>query len=510
MLNTISRPNFFPGQLIDYKDFNRLAEQADQTISLLCGHLYAGGGIVVKALEEFAVVPMEGLSVRVKPGIAVLPSGQVLVLNSDKVVDFGLQAEGKSTKTLVVSVRNQVKGSDRYRDDDDTTITGYRTEIFDPELVVSARKPVPDSLELFRVTLNPGAQGLRHSDIDEEWSLKPLKREGKGDGVIDLRYRRRIVPHTLNPIEVNELIKLRQSLYSLEDVHRKIAKIFLVEDTFQTAHYLSQLHAELLNVPFQPLKVAFLVSEYAKKLSQYLEYLSYRLGKQHTNFDKTTVLNILESLERMRSRDVLPRESNFQELLSVSKMLESVLSFAEKKYNLLNAIEEGLLDMRTRLVAYDARLSLGGHVLQRVDSVSVSDSDRYQVKSDSSHVRSVTAAFSNGDRLNLKGVFIKNGVVTADVNVPNPDRPLILISQRYVRRGGTQLHYEINGKHLVSEQGSDLQLANNWMNHGLVVPANHLVAHENRFRIRVEKSDLDFGFFGLSVYQPVQDKGVKS
>ena len=54
-LVAMSRPNFFPGQLVDYRDFNRLSQQADKTVSILCQYLFKGGGIVVDALEELGV-----------------------------------------------------------------------------------------------------------------------------------------------------------------------------------------------------------------------------------------------------------------------------------------------------------------------------------------------------------------------------------------------------------------------------------------------------------------------
>ena len=71
MLDNVMRPNFFPGQVIDYKDFNRLSQQADRILSMFCRHLYRGGGVIANALDEFEVSPLKGLSVLVKPGVAL-------------------------------------------------------------------------------------------------------------------------------------------------------------------------------------------------------------------------------------------------------------------------------------------------------------------------------------------------------------------------------------------------------------------------------------------------------
>ncbi|MCB9255389.1 MAG: hypothetical protein H6617_11965 [Bdellovibrionaceae bacterium] len=500
MLSNLSRPNFFPGQLIDYKDFNRLAEQADKSLSLLCRYLYTGGGIVMGALEEFAVVPMGGLTVRLKPGMGILPNGQILVLTEERVLDLSAYVGGKNSKTVVVSVKNQTRGMDRYADDEDATITGFKTEVWEPEVLVSTRKLSEPSLEIFRVSLSPEATTLRMAEAHEEWSAKLLS--GGKEALLDGRFRTLILPHTLSQLDVEQKIAVRRALYSLEDTGRKLAKLFLVEDPHDSAHYLSQLHAEVLSVPYQPLKVSFIASEYAKRLSLYLEHLLNRLGRQQSNLDRTSVLQTIEVLEKLRRREVIPRPTDLGLLTEASSILEAVLKHAEKRYNLLNAIEEGLIDMRTRLVPLESRISLGGHVLNRVDWITLENKDKYQIKADGVHSRAVTTKFKSGDTLSIKGAFIKSGVISVEVNVPNPDRPLILVLHQYVRRAGAQVHYEINGKHLVSESGTELSVPNSWANYGLVVPAEHLVAHENRLKIRVEKADLDFGFFDLAVYQP--------
>jgi hypothetical protein len=87
MLEQIERPNFFPGQLIDYRDFNRLASHSGGLLQLLCKHLYPRGGVLLGALEEFALEPGTGLGVRIAPGMALLPDGKALLLNQSLLVD---------------------------------------------------------------------------------------------------------------------------------------------------------------------------------------------------------------------------------------------------------------------------------------------------------------------------------------------------------------------------------------------------------------------------------------
>lgn len=90
--------------------------------------------------------------------------------------------------------------------------------------------------------------------------------------------------------------------------------------------------------------------------------------------------------------------------------------------------------------------------------------------------------------------------------MPHPDRPLVLFTHQYIRRAGCQLSYEINGKGLLNEMVEDKSLSNHWINKGLFVPPEFLIQNTNILRIAVEKTDLDFGFFDVSCYQPIIER----
>ncbi len=496
----LSRPNFFPGQLIDYKDLNRLAAQADKVSALLCRYLFESGGIIVRAFEEFEVSSLKTLTLLVKPGIALLPNGQPVVLSKETVVDLSPYRKGKESRKIVVAVKNVLQGTDRYTDREDASISGYRTEALDAQIVIGTSASSDDGIELFRVTLAPDTESLRMATIQEEWKTE------LDAGVIDLRHRNTIVPQTFAPMRSEESLKVRQALYGIERAHSKMERIYLVDDPFTTVQYLTQLHAEMLARPFQPLKMAFLMSEFADKLSKYLDKLSSRLGAQRSNFDRETLLKAVALLDGLKEKQVLPRAQSWKVLPEVAELLMQFVDFAERKFSLVNTVEEALIDLRNRYCSMENKIVLGGHLFEQVDKLVVDDEDRVEIKAPTSFSRMLSTRFQNGDALTLKGKFIKEGMLTLKLQVPHPDRPIVLILHQYVRRAGSILHYEINGRHLITDQfdmqGEMPELSNHWMNRGIVVPAEQLVPQENTLRIRVQKSDLDFGFFDISVYQP--------
>lgn len=506
--SNFKRASFFPGQLIDYRDFNRLSEQADGALALLCRHLYPGGGIVLTALEELAVTPLEGLSVRVKPGLALLPSGHPIVLSEERVIDLSPFAAGKRPRLLVVGLTGKIRGEDRYSDEEDVTITGFRTETLAPEFSISSDRPAEGCLELFRVVLAPGTLSLRLATREEEWRL-PETASGRAEpGTIDLRFRPRIVPPTYAPFTTTGLIEAREALYALEASHRKLTRLFLVDDPFQSPVFTAQLHAELLSRPFQPMKAAFLLAELAEKLSLFLERIERRAGSTG-QLDRETLFAAVERLSALRSREVIPRELPLAALPGIAQELRRLVDHAESRYSFLTSIEEALLDLRDRGVDLGSRITLAGHAFTRVDRLAARDEKRVQRQGKDGHRRVVGARFADGTAVSLPGTFLKSGVFALDVEVPDPERALVLILRSHVRRGGSVVHYEMNGKALRTDRG-ETGRPNQWVNVGLVVPPSGLVASGNRLRIRVEQSDLDYGFFELAAYQPIGEMAAEA
>jgi hypothetical protein len=507
----ITRPNFFPGQWIDYKDFNKLAEQPERMLRVICQHLFQGGGIIVNSLKEFEVSPLKGLSVLINPGVGLLPSGQTLLLNQDLIVDLNPYVSG-SPRTVIVSLVNETKGTDLFCDESDRSIRGYRAERLEPSILVTS-EPSKLGLEIFRVTLDKKCEGLRLATKEEEWTEGSISVSSQNDGnwaVIDQRFRRTLVPQTYLPADMDTLMTTRKALFELQSLRRKVMKLYLQEDPFDSETYLLMLHAELLSRPFQPLKLGFLAAEFSSKMALFLELLLNRAASRtKENFDKDSILKTIAVLSKMKRREVLPRSLPLQEFCEVTNYLAEFVRFAEAKFSLMDVVEEALLDLSHRGAEFGDKIVLGGHLFERVDKISSEDEKRYVIKADSQSSRRIATAFKNGDRLDLKGIFFGKGEVACEVEVKYPDRPLVLISRQHVRRAGARLQYEINGKLISVESLEHDDLVNNWRNKGLVVKKELLVQNKNLFRIRVEKTDLDFGFFDLFAFQPAINGGEK-
>jgi len=497
----LSRPNFFPGQWIDYRDLNRVAGHSDQYLSLLNRAVFSGGGILLNALEEFSVSSHEGLTVRIRPGLALLPNGELATMTEDYLLDFKTYLMKEGQQTLIVGIRNVVRGADRFTDEVDASISGFKTEVFEPEIFVASELKGPDCLELFRVHLSDKAQSLRLATNQEEWGTTTPASEA--EGILDLRFRPTVLPVTYAPVGGTQLISLRNALYKIEECHRKLRKIYLIEDPFNIPIYVTQLHMEVLARPFQPLKAAYLLAELAEKFALFLDLLQAKLGKQAFKYDRKTLLEIAELLEPLRRREVFPRNVNLEALIGLANSLSTFTAFAEEKFSLMDMVEEGLVDIRGRAFAYDDKITVAGYPFERTDLLTAADTARLQFLADQVHSRSVKTQFASGDSLALKGTFLQHGTIQMQIRAPKAGSPTVILCHQYLRRSGTEIRFEVNGRLLKTETFEYQNIENQWLNGSAVIPADYLTGETNTLRIHIDKTDLDFGFFDLAVYQPI-------
>lgn len=503
----LSRPNFFPGQWIDYRDLNRVAGHSDHLLGVLNRAVFSGGGVLLNTLEEFAVNVQEGLTVRIRPGLALLPNGELVTMNEDYLLDLKTYLIKEAQQTLVVGIRNVVTGADRFTDEVDASISGFKTEVFEPQVFVATELKGDGAIELFRVHLSAKASGLRLASSSEEWSQSAPASDT--EGIVDQRFRPTVLPVTYAPVGGTALIALREALYRIEECHRKLRKIYLVDDPYHVPIYVTQLHMEVLARPFQPLKAAFLLAELAEKLALFLELLQAKLGKQAFKYDRETLLQIAEALEPLRRKEVFPRYVNLEALIGLAQSLGAFTAFAEEKFSLMDMVEEGLVDIRGRLFGYDDKITVAGYPFERTDLLTAQDTSRLQFLADQVHSRAVKTRFASGDSLSLKGAFIQHGTIQMQIRAPNAGSPTVILCHQYLRRTGTTIRYEVNGRALKTESFEYQDIENQWLNGSAIIPADYLTQESNTLRIHVDKTDLDFGFFDLAVYQPIASGEAK-
>jgi hypothetical protein len=487
---------------VDFKDFNRLSRQSDEVVSLLCQYLFCNGGIIVDALEEFKVVPVaHELSVRVKPGVAILPSGQAVCLNEETLLNLSQYQNLADGEELIVSLGHSVYGTDSYTDPEDSSITGYRTEVIKPEFIYSTKKQ-KNTLEVFRVKLNSKTRSLRVSEASEGWSGGALKSADSNVAVIDNRYRSLIVPQTYLPVSLEEFTEFRKTLYTLENQIKKIAHLYHVSDPHQSLLYVVQTHAEALSRPFQPLKISYLLAEASDRLCLYFEKLAYEYAGNNA-FSKVLLVEVIELLSCYRAKELLPNFKSLEKFNKAIALLNEFIDFGVKNYSTLSTLEESLLDRSHQKFEFENNLLMAGGIYEKVDELSQKTSDKWFVKAKDFQPRLVCSEYTNGDYLEMPGIFFNTGTLNSEIQIRYPEKMAVIVLHQYVRRGEGVIHYELNGKPL-----KNLELKgtknNHWVNLSLIVPEGMLVSGKNHLKIVVEKSDLDFGFFDLAVYQPKQ------
>lgn len=507
MLSSFSRPHFFPGQMLDYRDFNRLAVQGEKNAALFSSQLLSGGGILLQSLKEFEIRLGTDLKVIVQPGMALLPNGEVLVLDSALVVDLQNYLPFSGSQMVTIGITHKTVAVDPYTDPEDPSIQGFRTQKQEPELLVCQNAMPVNTLELFRVSLQAQTRTLRLETIPEAWELETLQGSTSGEAVIDTRFRKPIVPLTFAPLDFPALVRHRQALYAMEDAHRRLKKIFLIDDAFDTQAYLTLLHAEILAVPFQPLKVAFLVSEFAEKLALFLESISRKCSEDQPNFDRAGFLALSEKLGEARVRHAIPRSLPFETLLQLGAQLEAFTVFGEQRFTLVNAVEEALSDLSDRAIGFPEKTTFAGHVFRRVDYLNATDRSRVTYQTSQSQVRKLQTRYASGDQVSRTGMFVRDGKITLDLQIAEIDSPVVVWFPQYIRRKSAKLEYEINGRTLFSEASVETGVDNAWKNRGLIIQPEALVPQGNRLTIQIKETDLDYGFFEAAVYQPVQSGG---
>lgn len=494
------RPNFFPGQLVDFRDFNRLSRQGETAVALFCRSIFPGGGVVVDALCGFDVEPAASLTVRLRPGLAILPDGDTVILDGDRLVDLSPYV-GDAPGPVVVALTKQTIGADPFVDPADPAVEGFRTVRVMADIKFAIGSAPEGTIELFRIFLPSGAQRLRAATTGEGWTPGPISTDADGTAVIDVRFRPAIVPQTYVPVPAEDLIRLRASLFALEKSLRTIEKLYLTSDPFRTADVLTQVHAEALSRPFQPLRVAYLVAEYADRMSRFLELLRAKLGAAGTKFADEELVAVIRALASYRVREIVPQYRSLEGLLEARDALDRFVTFAEENYRRIGVLEEALADLRHRALSFDERLLLAGYLFRRVDRIVPDGGERFTVRAPSTQLRRVRAPFGDGNPHDEKGLFFAEGVVDLELDVPDPSRILCVMRREYVRRGAGRVSYELNGRPVGSPLTDDVLAPNRWAHRSLVLPPELLVPGTNRLRLTVAASELEFGFFETATYQ---------
>lgn len=508
--NLCSRPNFFTGQLIDYKDFNQLAKRPDNILGELLKTIYPGGGILgteFNKSKNFEIQILDKLLIEIKPGVALLPNGDILAHNHSKLIDISSYIMDGKTKCIILHVKNVLQGDQKYLDPDDNTIEGYKSEIKVADFYCTDKTEYrsDDSTEVLRIHLPANTKDLRFISNEESWKTEneilELMAQYSESAIIDTRYRKIISPTLSLPLGSMKTLEFRKAIRSIKNSIIKLTKSYFIPDHFYISHTLSSLEAEILSQPYQPQKISFYISELAEKTSLFLEHLLNKTESTRSDFKRELAIKTIETLEGARQESINTELVCIDVILELNLKLSEMVNYSELNFSLSNTIREALLGIRFNNYTLEDKIILAGRSFQKVDSVQLANERRWSSLPAENHRRKITAQFKDSLDLTLEGAFIRNGRFYVQIEAKDSNRPLVLILKQHIRRAGTKTHYEFNGKTLESESFVDLNLENSWIHKGIVVPSELLVTGENQLSIQIEKSDLDFGFFGIEAYQ---------
>lgn len=500
MIENLERPHFFPGQWIDYRDFNALSDLPGDLLGAFSRKIVEGGGLAVTSEHEFGVVPREGLLVQVRPGSAILSNGYAVSLADDLLLNL----ESYRGRTIYGLVDLERTGTQPYVDPEDPSIKGFTRQKSQARVVVSDAPAV--GLEIFRAKIPQHAKRMRLATGDELWSHeKDLESADPSEAVIDLRHRRLFLPLTHGQLPALELVKTRTALYEMARDIRALHRTSWVEAPVRVLSALTQLHAELLSLPIQVHRIGFWVSELASELAFWIEIVSKKTRRSEW-------LPLLADLGPLRRPDVQPRLDAVLQLTRLAPRLREFTQLTEKHYSVTSVISDALAESEHRRIDFSEKLVLGGYVLTRADKVAVAD--RHRISTTHPAVeRVVRSTFASGERLSIPGLMVREGSFQTEVRVPRVTSPGVLIFRRYSRRPREDVLVEFNGRalgHLTKTEGSAEDL---WMNTGFLVPEADLVAGDNQLRVTVQKADLEWGWFEAAFYQiegKVEEPGVRS
>lgn len=496
MIQNSKRPQFFAGQLIDYKDLNRLVSYSEDTVFSITHLLFPGGGIISQALDEFSVQVESGWVVQVSAGVAILPGGQLCIAPLSFKVDLSHLKTLTREFTAIIGIRNFDQGEDYSVDPEEPSIVGFRSSKRLLETQISLDGSLSDSVEIFRIRLNSEVKELQVQPISQIWDDAQL-------GVINLHYRKKIATHGPFPEGTETAVSWRRGLYHLEKTLTQIRQRYLIDDPFQVSTFISLFHSEILHRPLQIAKVQYLLQELSTRLSLFLERMLREVPGKDANFDREGILRMIPKLEVLRKIEGDSNRFRIQEFMEVIQLLDDLSQFSLQGSDFVTRIRLAVEELKNTFFSHQKKLTFCGYTFELVDEVHPHETQRLVLRSDESQLRNVQVKYKSGDAPTFPGLFFKRGELDVPVQVKTLDRPLALLFRHYVRRPGTEIELIWNGKQVGILKFEDASQYHYWTNGELILPAGSLVMGENKLTLKIIRTENDFGFFGVSAYQPV-------
>jgi hypothetical protein len=486
----ISRAHFFPGQPLDYKDFNRLSNQGIDLSASIMQKLFPGGGIFAPdEHSSFKVLTgSKSGTLIIEPGYALSANGEFVTLTEPTVVDLSKYID----EFVIVSIRNKEIATDFYKDPDDPRIEGPLSKAYVPEFIFTHEKVPPDAVELCRVYMS--SMHFREPTPEEMWQASEIKDEVHS--IIDTRFRKSLSHRNL-AMSPFDFIALRSSLKEIRDAHRRIQKIYLFSDQGHLNTLLSLLEADLFLKPLPQERISFLVTSVFEEIANYYSQLLAKMERNDQCRIKAKLYELCEFIGPLCTQELYPQIDVLTSVGRCAQVLKDTLSTIENEYASGNYVEEYLIDQRFSYIDHIHDIAIGPYIYKKVMTIPST-----KLPSKTGIRRAIKAAYSCGRSYERVGVMCKAEDISFDFKVVDSSKSALLLTTFQQTRDDFEVEFEVNGQKVPTIQ---IKSSENWVNFGIHIPQSQLSPTRNSIKISIKSVDSYFSLFDFLVYQPGVD-----
>lgn len=486
---------FSQGQRLAPEHLNALNDFAHEKAALISKSVFSTSGIIQGLGSEFniEVIDAEAMTLKINKGTAINSRGELLQLSEEKLVRLSGLA-GPETTTFHIQIAPEETLDSPYTDDGIRELKGFRYRNFGNRIIVSSKLEEPN-VELARIKLSNNITRIRLIEAHE-----PIQAP---EGVVDQRHATVVRIFGANTIDferhqrVRKTINdLRASFYEIETRFESLKNIDRLTDT------LESLELEMADNVFSLQRAKLLLNRSERFLGKCLEELRSicdQIGELNEEFwnDVFNTFHQLDAFENLNECIL-----SFQKLQTLNILLNEKILKSRTDQERRVLINQALIDIQRHHFPYAELHSFGGSLFRRSGSWNAEEIEKSaDFDGEFKTFKSVQAQYEQADTKLQKGVFLSKGKLFVKLNLLDPSKDLLLLTQIYKRRGAQEFSLSINGGALKNFNLKAKDSINRYLNLGVLIDKASLVAGENILCLEIHNIDLDFGLMGIYAYQ---------
>ncbi len=489
---TAERCIFFnQGQRLTPYHLNAVGEFARKNSSRM-GSLLAGSeGILEGAYEEFQieVISNDERLIQIGRGAALNSQGELLILEAPALLDLA-SASPKESALYYIQIRPEEILEAPYQDQDIPEFQGFEYKRYSNKLLIS-KQMADGAVEIGRIHISKST-----SEITLGESLTELEAP---EGTIDTRYAKKVRilgAHLWNFEDQFSAQRTVESYrHTLYEIRTYFDRLKTVSSALQSVIFLQ---SELTEAHLSPSKILFFSGEVRRSLLDLLEELREVMGAKAPFWNE-----LFESANKIGiARGERNVSDQFRILSEINQLLRDKILNAQTVQDRRILIREALRDLKTLPFSAAGKHSFGGCLF----SVGEEFKGDHLFKSASSDAKFVTrktqsARYSDGTQLTEKGAFYSEGRIHLQLENLKPGLETVVMTRLYKRRGLQEFSFILNGQKIHYEKLTANENVDQFLNIGTVIDGAGITAKQNQLTLDVHKVDLDFGLFGVWVYQ---------